>query len=61
MTFGQQIRATRIQQNIPIHAMCDILGLASESEYFAIERGVICPTTYQKIMFVMITKHPLSI
>lgn len=60
MTFGQQIRAIRIQNKIPIFAMCDILGLASESEYFAIERGAVRPTTYQKIMLVISTRCPLA-
>ena len=61
MRIGHQIEATRQKLGIPVFKMCDILAIETELEYHKITTGWVSLTTYQKIMFIAMTKCPLAL
>ena len=61
MKLGSQIEKIRIELNIPIYIMCNILNINSELEYHNICNGTTELTTWQKCMFIIETQHPLDL
>ncbi len=61
MKLGSQIEKIRIELNIPIYIMCNILNISSELEYHNICNGSTELTTWQKCMFIIETQHPLDL
>ncbi|MBE6457709.1 MAG: hypothetical protein E7011_02800 [Alphaproteobacteria bacterium] len=60
MSVGQKIEKIRLEQNIPVFKMCDILAITSQAEYHKIINGRISLTIYQRIMFISSTCSSLD-
>lgn len=61
MQIGQQIEHIRQQENIPVFAVCNMLGLSSTDEYMRFVNGNIVPCTIHLIMFVESTHKALEL
>lgn len=56
--IGSELEQIRQQCGISVLDICNALGV-SESEYMRIKTNKVRPTTYQLIMFICATRHPL--
>lgn len=59
MKIGTRIENFRKKNNLPVYAMCNILGITTEKEYYNICTGRTELTTCQKCIFIIQTSHPL--
>ncbi len=58
MNIGTDLEKIRKLRNMSIVDVCNVMGV-SESEYIRLITNKKHPTTYQLIMFICVTCHPL--